>query len=80
MSRSNEFLSNSDVPSIACSAVGSCKDVGPDPIKVGADGRVLTFNITAQPTDMEKRSKFDVKERYEVRDNIFDPRNWKRVK
>ena len=79
MRRSDTFLSNADVPSIVCSTVGSCANVLPDPIENSVDDRVLTLSITEYPSRMDRTSKFDVKESYEVRNSIFDARNWKRI-
>ncbi|MGI9303798.1 MAG: YidC/Oxa1 family membrane protein insertase [Gammaproteobacteria bacterium] len=80
VARSDTFLSNSDVPAIVCSTVGGCGDLRTDPIRNVARDRTLVFNITAQPADVDKSNKFEVQRRYEVKENIFDARNWKRIK
>jgi len=81
MSRSDIFLSNSDVPSIVCASIGGCKDVDPDPITIDFRDRILTFTIVAENNpEEEKAPKFNILEAYEVRNNIFNPRNWAKVK
>jgi hypothetical protein len=81
LSRSDTFLSQPDVPSIVCAAVGGCSDVGPDPTTHDLGDRVLTFvNTTWDLSKDEGNSHFTIMEGYEVRDNIFDPKNWKRFK
>jgi hypothetical protein len=80
MSHSDVFLSNSDVPSIVCATVGGCRDVGPDPTTTDPRDRILTFTIVGENNPEEERaSKFSVLEVYEVRNNIFNPRNWMKV-
>jgi YidC/Oxa1 family membrane protein insertase len=79
MRRSDAFMSNSDVPSIVCSGIASCRGVGPTSIDASQGDRVLTVNTTAKPPDWDKTSKFDVKERYRVKGNIFDAKNWTKV-
>jgi len=80
MRRSDKFLSNSDVPSIVCSAVGSCRNVGPDPTMNNVGERTLVFNTTAYVLNPEETQKFDVVESYEVKNSIFSRGNWKRIK
>ena len=78
--RSETFLSNSDVPSIVCSAVGGCRDVGPDPTANSLGTRRLFFAMVAWPQGAEKAKKYDIKALFEVRDSIFSPGNWTRIK
>jgi YidC/Oxa1 family membrane protein insertase len=77
--RSNTFLSNSDVPSLVCSAIEACRDVEPDPTKTNTSERTLTFSIIRYPPEEVQAKKFDIVTTFEVRNNIFDPQNWKRV-
>lgn len=81
LSRSDAFLSTPDVPSIVCVAVGGCRDVGPDAITNGSGARSLTFvNSSWDKAKEEESSYFNIREAYEVRNNIFDPRNWSKIK
>lgn len=81
MIRSDTFLSNPDVPSIICAAIEGCRDVGPDPTTNNLGDRVLTFtNSTWDNGKEEGSSSFNVTEGYEVRNNMFDVRNWRRIK
>ena len=80
LSRSDMFVSTPDVPSLVCSTIVTCRDVPPDPTKNNVGERTLTFNITEPVLRGEKFNKFDIIETYEVTSNIFDARNWKRVK
>jgi YidC/Oxa1 family membrane protein insertase len=81
LSRSDTFLSTADVPSIVCVAVGGCRDVGPNPITHGSGARSLTFvNSTWDNLKEEESSYFNIREAYEVRNSIFDPRNWSKIK
>jgi YidC/Oxa1 family membrane protein insertase len=77
--RSNTFLSNSDVPSMVCSAIEACRDVEPDPTKTNNSERTLTFSMIRYPPEEVQAKKFDIVTTFEVRNNIFDPQNWKRV-
>ena len=78
--QSDTFLSNSDVPSIVCGAAGGCRDVGPDPIANSLESRKLVFAMTAFPKAEDKAKQFDIKASFEVRNNIFRPENWTRIK
>jgi YidC/Oxa1 family membrane protein insertase len=77
--RSNAFLSNSDVPSIVCSAIEACRDVEPDPTAKDNSERTLTFSITRYPPEEARAKKFDIVTKFEVRNNIFDPHNWRKI-
>jgi hypothetical protein len=77
--RSDTFLSNSDVPSMVCSAVEACKDVGPDPTKIDNLERTLTFTRIRYPAEEVQAKKFDMLAIFEVRNSIFDPQNWTKV-
>ena len=55
--RSDTFLSNSDVPSIVCGAVGGCRDVGPDPIANSLGQRRLYFAYAAWPPGYMQKQK-----------------------
>lgn len=76
---SNTFLSNSDVASIACSAIGGCEGIDDDPTENPTEGRVLTHSRVRWSPEQEKAPRFDIYDIYEVRDSIFDPTNWKKV-
>lgn len=78
--RSDNFLSNSDVPSIVCSAVGGCRNVGPDPIANSLGQRRLYFAMTDEPAELTQAKQFDIKAMFEVRDSIFLPENWTRIR
>lgn len=78
--RSDTFVSSPDVPSLVCSTDVACRDILPDPTRHNVGERSLVFNITALPMDEEKTNKFDIIESYEVRKNIFDAANWKKIK
>ena len=80
MSRSETFVSNPDVPSIVCSTVATCRDIGPDPIMTNLGERTLGFTITAWPPEEEEANKLDIIDAYEVKNSIFDARNWKKVR
>jgi hypothetical protein len=76
---SYSFLSNADVPSIACSAIGGCKGIEQDPTKEPKDDRVLTHSRVRWSPEQENVPQFDIYDIYEVRNNIFDPINWKKT-
>ncbi len=80
LSQSDSFLSTPDVPSLVCSTDVTCREVLPDQTKTNVEERGRVFNITAPPLDEEKTNKFHIIESYEVRNNIFDAGNWKRIK
>lgn len=80
ISRSDTFLATPDVPSILCATVGGCRGVGSNPITNDLGDRVLTFVNTDFNVLQEKAPRFDITEGYEVRNNIFDARNWTRIK
>ena len=80
MKRSDSFLSNSDVPSIVCSGIGSCRDVLPDPTINGTLDRVLSLYITAHQSRFDNTNQFDIVESYEIKNNIFDSGNWKKTR
>ncbi len=71
------FLSNADTPSIACSAIGGCEHIIPDPTKhfIADRSLFITYgpsNILANP-----ENKYNVHKQYEVKKSIFNPENWK---
>ncbi len=80
MRQSDTFISNPDVPSIVCSKVVTCQEVGPDPLLVNLGERTLTFTVTTWPPDEERAKKHDIIDAYEVKNSIFDARNWKKVR
>ena len=77
--RSDILLSNSDVPSIVCSSIGGCMGVGPDPTRTQHEDRTLTFSMLRYPPEEELAKKFNILTLYEVKRNIFDPQNWRRI-
>lgn len=75
---SNRFMSNADVPSIVCSALKNGCDIKDlDPTKHNLQ-RSLTISTTE--VDFKRDKKYDIKDQYKVKDNIFDPDNWKKIK
>jgi YidC/Oxa1 family membrane protein insertase len=81
LTRSDTFLSTPDVPAIVCVAVGGCRDIGSDPISNNPGTRTLTFvNTTWNSAKEEESSRFNIREGYEVRNNIFNPQNWSKIK
>lgn len=78
--RSDIFLSNSDVPSIVCSAAEKCKDVGPDPLTHSLGSRKLSFAVTSEPPELTEAKQFDIKLSFEVKNNIFSMENWTRTR
>ncbi|MGH7256801.1 MAG: hypothetical protein ACREIM_00355, partial [Nitrospiraceae bacterium] len=77
--RSDTFLSNSDVPSMVCSAIEACTDVGSDPTKIDHLGRTLTFSLIRYPPEEVEAKKFDIVTTFEVKNSIFDPQNWRKI-
>lgn len=73
--RSDIFLSNADVPSIALSALG-----GSDPIINPIHNRVLFGNITSGEPSGSEWYKSTIFNRYAVTDSIFNKENWETVK
>ena len=80
MRQSDTFISNPDVPAIVCSKVVTCRDVGPNPLLVNLGERTLTFTVTTWPPDEERAKKHDIIDAYEVKNSIFDPQNWKKIR
>lgn len=79
--RADTFLSNADVPAIVCGAEQGCRDIGPDPIANSVGPRKLYFTYASWPRGfIRKQKQYDIKAIFEVRDSIFAPENWTRIK
>lgn len=74
------FLSNADTPSIACSAIGGCENIIPDPTKYPIENRTLFFTHGPWNKGANNPNKYIVQKQYEVKNSIFDPTNWKSIK
>ncbi len=79
LSRSEIFRTNADVPSIICSTISTCNGVQ-DYLEINTKmSRELIFNITEKPENFNKENKFEIKESYKIKNNIFDKDNWERI-
>ena len=76
---SNRLMTNADVPAIVCSSKDiECAIDDLDPIKHDLN-RTLIISTT-QSTDFTKGNIFKVYDQYKVKNNIFDPKNWTKLK
>jgi hypothetical protein len=77
---SDIFLSNADLPSIVCSVIDSCNDIPTDFRKYKGKRRFIVNNYVPENEKyfMSDIGFKDIKERYEVTDNIFDADNWEK--
>ena len=79
LSKSEVFRTNADVPSIICSPFKTCNGVQ-DYLEIDTKkNRELIFNITEKPKSFNKENKFEIKESYKIKANIFDKKNWERI-
>ncbi len=79
----DRFMSNGDLASIICSGLDTGGVISPDRTKgTPEEGRVLDFvksnSWRWESIYTEKEIKYDFV--YRVRDNIFDPDNWTKIK
>jgi len=81
----HRFMSNGDVPAIICAAVGiDNEDIGKDP----TDGKAWKERVldTIKSDDargweyLNTRSKYVFDYHYKVKNNLFDHRNWEKIK
>ena len=78
---SNILLSNSDLPSIVCSVISSCDGI-PTDVRQYHGKRTLIVDNYKPENEQDFLSEIGFKgdtERYEVTDNVFKARNWKKV-
>ena len=73
------FLSNADVAAMVCSAIHGCPGVIPDPTKVKIKNRRLTVSNAFINEKKEKNMIFSIPDQYEVFENIFEWKNWKKI-
>jgi len=78
------FMSNADVPALICNTVGIYnKDIGEDPTEGDPrENRVLdTVHTHAWKWEqLVRRTQFDIFWHYKVKNNLFDDKNWERIK
>jgi len=78
------FMSNADVPALICNAAGiDDKNIGKDPtIGEPWEERVLdTVNSSAWRWEqLLSRTKFDIYWHYKVKNNLFNDKNWEKIK
>jgi YidC/Oxa1 family membrane protein insertase len=75
---SDRFMSNADVPSIVCSSLKKgcgIKDIDPTKKRLDRELQVSTVKV-----NFDSEKSFRIKEAYKVKENIFDPNNWERIK
>jgi hypothetical protein len=76
---SDKFMTNADVPAIVCSSLeGGCSIEDIDPT-IHDLNRTLTIS-TIGTTNLKNDNIFHVHEQYEVKNNIFNPENWTKLK
>ncbi|MCP4298501.1 MAG: hypothetical protein GY786_23185 [Proteobacteria bacterium] len=76
----NTFMSNADVPSIVCSAIGGCPGIIPDPTKQPIQNRKLYINNAFLDSGTKNGEVFVISNQYEVTNSIFEWKNWKKLK
>lgn len=78
---SNILLSNSDLPSMICSAIASgCRNIKADPTKNLLSDRTLIISNALIPKNLDNEKRFNVMGQYRVQGMIFDPANWKKIR
>ena len=77
----NRFMSNADVPAIVCSEFNKKEKIAPDPTIEVIENRVLkTMRAESWKWHyINRHSKFKFKWAYEVRNDIFESENWKKI-
>jgi len=83
LTRDDRFLSNADTPAIICSALGGCEGIEKDPTQgLPAENRILTITRVGGWSWEYLQGLYEhmIEWQYEVRDDMFDYQNWKRVK
>jgi len=81
--RDDRFLSNADTPAIICSALDSCDGITADPTRgSSAKDRILTVTGVGGWSWEYLQGLYEhvIEWQYEVRGDMFDYQNWKRVK
>ena len=77
---SDRLVSNADVPAIACALIAGCPGVIQSPLS-SSRARTLNYNIVDLDVWPDRgRLRDYLKEQWTVKDNIFDPDNWTRVR
>lgn len=78
--RNNTFMSNGDMASIACSAVGGCPDIPPDPTQYPILNRKLKIFNAYVNKGRGQSPVYQITDQYEVVNSIFERKNWKKIK
>jgi len=81
MKESDQFVSNADTPSIACEIINGCAGVMASPLNQKTE-RTLKFNIidiNGVWSTKGHLKDFQMEE-WEVKNNIFDVKNWSRTR
>ncbi|MGP1561793.1 MAG: sulfatase-like hydrolase/transferase [Helicobacteraceae bacterium] len=81
LKRSDLFMSNADVPSIVCSTLDDgCGIRDTDPTKTARLGANRKLIISSSSVSYSQDKHYPVRDEWEVTGNIFELKNWKRLK
>ncbi|PSV23012.1 YidC/Oxa1 family membrane protein insertase [Photobacterium kishitanii] len=75
---SNKPMSTADVPSIACSAIGGCKNIEVDPRYENKE-RKFNYSIGNWNPNNHKKNKYTIDELYQINGSLFDKNNWTKI-
>ena len=76
---SNKFMTNADVPAIVCSSLETgCPIEDTDPTTHDLNRTLIVS--TVRSTILKRGNVFEVYSQYKVKNNIFNPKNWTKLK